>query len=176
MHRFAYFLLAEPSELSAVRDETCHVFPEHVTLRGRFLASRRRISDLIAAGREALRGFAAITAPLVGPASPDGTMTWYEVAPADESALRIRVAHERLNRTLSDIGVLSMDEVAAFSGECYRPHFTVSFSRGHDALAHAPARANVSLSEWGLFRYSGGREPSEVVCIYAEALRSPAGP
>jgi hypothetical protein len=175
MHRFAYFLLAEPSVLSAVRDETCRVFPEHVTLRGRFLASRRRISDLIAAGRDALRDFAAISAPLVGPASPDGTMTWYEVAPSDESARRIRAAHERLNQMLSGLDVLSMDEVAAYSGSHYRPHFTVSFARGQSALAHAPSIANVALSEWGLFRYSGGREPSEVVCIYAEALR-PAGP
>ncbi|HYK05427.1 MAG TPA: 2'-5' RNA ligase family protein [Thermoanaerobaculia bacterium] len=170
--RYAYYLLADPSEPRLLRDETCWLFPEHITIRGRFLASPSKVADLVIAGREVFRTLAPFTAELHGPRVFASGLSWYELREESAALPAIRSIHRHLDRELRDRGLLLDDEVpASHSGELYKPHMTLSFRRlAPEQLQSYPATVRVPFVEWGLFRYDGWPSRPKLRCVFGEHL------
>lgn len=170
--RFAYYLIATSSEFRALRDDSCSPFPEHITIRGRFLASRSKLADLVVIGREAFRNLAPFTAELRGPHSFPSGLTWYELTPESGAFPAIRSLHRQLDRELLDHRLVAVDEVPAeYRGDGYVPHMTISFhGLPEQRLSVAPPSVQVSFVEWGLFRYDDWGARPRLRCVFGEHL------
>jgi len=173
--RFAYYLIADAPDFRALRDGTCDPFPEHVTIRGRFLANRSALADLVVAGREAFRMLAPFTVEFIGPRVVDDRLAWYEPSDDSRAAPALRAVHRHLDRDLAKRGVIAFDEVPeSHRGESYTPHMTVAF-RALSAvrLRAMPRSMPVAFNEWGLFVYDDEWQPRpRLRCAFGEHLYS----
>jgi hypothetical protein len=170
--RLAYFLIARPSALSSLRDDTCRSFPEHMTVRGRFTAPADVIADLSLLGRYAFSGCERMTIVLRGPVSPCRSLIWYEPDPHEAS--RIRDIHANLNSLLVRERLIACDEVPeAHAGREFWPHFTVSFRpQPASAVAEWAREVSVTFDEWGLYRYDVRGRVLAVTAVYGERFIS----
>ena len=173
--RFAYYLLCEPSVLGTLRDETCSAFPEHITMRGRFLAPRTKVADLVAFGRHVFGALAPFTAELEGPRVFDSGLAWYEVPVGSPAYQPLRDIHRSLEDELGERDLMMSEVPAAFSGDGFVPHMTTSFGRGRDATLNLPARIRVTFVEWGLFLYDGPPYDPTPRCVFGEHLHATFG-
>lgn len=177
--RLAYYLIADASGLDEFRDETCKRFPEHVTIRGRFIAHDSAIADLVAAGREVFRILPPFAAELHGPRVFGSGLTWYELSDDASLVAILRAIHEQLNHKLIQSGLIEEDEVPGeHSGDSFTPHMTLAFN-GVDAarIDCAPSRMQVRFVEWGLFRYDEWETSPRLRCVFGEHLHAePSAP
>lgn len=170
--RFAYYLLADSTPIAGLRDDVATAFPEHITVRGRFIADSAAFADLVVAGRDAFRVVAPFSVELAGPVTLANDVTWYEVLEDSVALAALRALHHRLDGELKRRRLILEDEVPLeFRGDGYRPHLTMSFKRLQPAvLAAAPQRLHVRFQEWGLFRYERWPRRPRLRCVFGEHL------
>lgn len=170
--RLAYYLIADSPELRGLRDASCRPFPEHITIRGRFLTHRANLADLVVMGREAFRVLAPFTAELLGPRVFADGLTWYELTADSAAYPPLRAVHRHLDRELVRRRLIDQDEVpVAHSGDSFTPHMTIAFrSPSLERLSMAPPSLQVNFVEWGLFRYDNWKDKPQLRCVFGEHL------